>query len=153
MRIAYRTYICIITFMTSVLLMAFPSCDGFEISDNGDLDGMWHLIEVDSLVNDVRVDYLHEGIYWSIQDNLLCAEDKSKRYETCIFHFVHNENTLTIKDPHYDNRVECDPQVEDLQKIAPFGINKIVEEYKVETLTKKHLVIKNQTLKLSFKKY
>lgn len=139
--------------MTGVLMMAFSSCDGFEISDNGNLDGMWHLVEVDSLAKNVKVDYIHEGIYWSIQDNLLCAEDKLKRYETCIFHFVLNESTLTIKDPHFDNRVEGDPQVEDLQKIAPFGINKEKEEYKVETLTKRHLVIKNQILELSFKKY
>lgn len=153
MRMSYRTYIYIISFITGIFTTAFCSCDGFEISNNGDLDGMWHLIEVDSLNNDVKVDYIHEGIYWSIQDNLICAEDKLKRYETCIFHFVLKEGTLTIKDPHFDNRVEGDPEVEDILKIAPFGINKKIEDYRVENLNKKCLVIKNQMLRLSFKKY
>lgn len=153
MKMTCRTYFFIMAFIAEIISMIVCSCDGFEISDNGNLDGMWHLIEVDSLAKNVKVDYIHEGIYWSIQDHLLCTEDKLKRYETCVFHFVLNEGKLTIKDPHFDNRVEGDPQVVDLLKIAPFGVNKEVEEYKVETLNKKHLVIVNQMLKLSFKKY
>ena len=52
------------------------SCE-LETSNNGDLDGMWHLVRVDTLSTS-GVKYMEDDkIYWLFQFKLLQLEDKS----------------------------------------------------------------------------
>ena len=52
------------------------SCE-IEMSGNGRLDGMWHLVSVDTLSTSGVRDMSEERIYWSFQNRLLELDDKS----------------------------------------------------------------------------
>lgn len=140
--------------ITAFLLLAlFSSCEGFQISDNGNLDGMWHLVEVDSLATDVSVDYRYNGIYWSFQSDLMGLDDKLQRYESCLMRFELTGEQFRVFDPYVNNRNEGDIKVSEVSMIAPFGINALAEEFAVETLTKQRMILRSTSLRLRFKKY
>ena len=128
--------------MAALLLMLFNACDGFQVSDNGNLDGMWHLVEVDSLDNNVSADFTYSGIYWSVLF----------RYESCFIRFSCKDSRLRLFDPYLNNRDEGDIPISDVAKLSPFGINALDEAFAVETLTRKKMVLKSQSLRLTFKK-
>lgn len=138
--------------MAALLLMLFNACDGFQVSDNGNLDGMWHLVEVDSLDNNVSADFTYSGIYWSVQSDLLALDDKLFRYESCLMRFSCKDSRLRLFDPYLNNRDEGDITISDVAKLSPFGINALDEAFAVETLTRKKMVLKSQSLRLTFKK-
>ena len=57
--------------MLSVLSLFFLVGCELETTDNGDLDGYWHLEQVDTLSSQRSVDYGQARIFWSIQFKLL----------------------------------------------------------------------------------
>ena len=91
-----RTRILILCILSAIVAPFLTSCDGFEISKNGELDGMWHLVQVDSVkVNCLPKDYTHESIYWSVQDNLLSVEDKQDKHLFLYLRFKREGDTLS----------------------------------------------------------
>lgn len=57
-------------FMSSCLM----SCD-LETSDNGKLDGFWHLERIDTLATGRALDMSGEKVFWSFQVNLLQLQE------------------------------------------------------------------------------
>lgn len=135
------------------LLVLLTACDGFQVSDNDDLDGMWHLVEVDSLANQTTADFTYCGIYWSVQSDLLALDDKLERYESCLLRFIRSDGQLRVFDPYVNNRDEGDIPIADVAKLSPFGINAIEEVFEIESLSRKKMILKSQSLRLRFKKY
>lgn len=130
----------------------FCACDGLQVSDNGDLDGMWHLVKVDSLFSSTATDYTYNGIYWSFQSDLLGVDDKLRHHESCLLRFRHENSTLIVSNPYVNNREEGDIRIDDVAKVAPFGINGLEEEFAVEDLSRKKLVLRSSVLRLFFNK-
>lgn len=64
-----KKYIAIYTLLLAVMLAMFSSCET-ETSDNGDLDGMWHLMQVDTIATGGCRDMVPDRIYWSFQVRL-----------------------------------------------------------------------------------
>lgn len=131
----------------------FASCDGFQISRNGDLDGMWHLVKLDSLQNGKSIDYVHNGIYWSFQNDLLEVDDRNFEHPSYLLRFEHKNGTLRVSDPYRYDRENGDIKIEDDIELAPFGINGMVDNFKVESLSKNKMILQSETLLLNFKKY
>ena len=138
--------------LAALMFILFNSCDGFQVSDNGNLDGMWHLVEVDSLDNNVTADFTYCGIYWSVQSDLLALDDKLFRSESCLMRFSYKYSILRLFDPYLNNRDEGDIPISEVAKLSPFGINALDEAFAVETLTRKKMVLQSQSLRLTFKK-
>ena len=134
-------------------LMMLNSCDGFHVSANGDLDGMWHIVEVDSLVEEKQVDYTYEGLYWSVQSDLLFVDDKLQRYLPCLFRFRHDGENLIVNAPHYYNLEDVEEKITDVGVYSPYGINSDEESFIVEQLTGKSMILRSKLLRLKFKRY
>ena len=62
-------------FMSSCLM----SCD-LETSDNGKLDGFWHLERIDTLATGRALDMSGEKVFWSFQVNLLQLQGGSSSF-------------------------------------------------------------------------
>ena len=138
--------------MVAWLIMAvFASCD-IETSDNGDLDGFWHLDRVDTLSTGGRADLSNKYIFWSVQKDLINTVDRHDSASDYLFRFEHKGKTLRLYDPHVNDRMNGDPAVEDPAVLNPFGVNALDETFNVNKLTGSKMVLSTDELKLSFTK-
>ena len=85
----------IVIFFIGVCMLFVCSCE-LETSNNGDLDGMWHLVRVDTLSTS-GVKYMEDDkIYWLFQFKLLQLEDKSGTKVSLLMRFEHKDNILRL---------------------------------------------------------
>ena len=141
----------IIIAMCALLLNACGLVE-LETSDNGKLDGNWHLVYIDSLNNHQHADYSNKQVFWQIQGKLLQvtnAEDNGLMY---IFRFEHSDNHLILSDARRSNRETGDPIVEDATMLAPYGVNAFNEDFFVEKISGKRMTLRSNTLRLYFRK-
>ena len=68
--------------ISAFLIFSFTSCE-LETSGNGDLDGFWHLVQVDTLQTGGVNDTSKELFFWSFQVNLLELSDHT--YANAIY--------------------------------------------------------------------
>lgn len=137
--------------MAVLTAITMASCT-LETSDNGDLDGFWHLTSVDTLSTGGVLDMSEELVFWSVQVHLLNTVDRKGGAGSYFFKFEHNENTLRLYNPCLDDRMNGDPEVDSPEPLQPFGVNAIDETFSVETLTGSTMILSTERLKLTFKK-
>lgn len=130
---------------------AMTSCE-IETSGNGDLDGFWHLVRVDTLATGGVRDMSGGRVFWSVQVGLLNATDYDKYPKGYLFHFDKTDSTLRIFDPYADNRAEGDIKVEDPALLNHLGINALDETFSIERLEGSRMTLATERLRLSFKK-
>lgn len=139
----------------SVMVMALSvfmmSCE-IETSDNGDLDGFWHLVRVDTLATGGVCDLSDGRVFWSVQADLLNVIDYDKSYKGYLLRFDYNDSSLHIFDPYADKRAEGDIKVEDPSVLSPLGINALDETFGIERLDGSRMTLSTERLRLSFKK-
>ena len=147
-----KTRILILCILSAIVAPFLTSCDGFEISKNGELDGMWHLVQVDSVkVNCLPKDYTHESIYWSVQDNLLSVEDKQDKHLCLYLRFKREGDTLSTYEPYINHhREKPDEKTEDVTLLSPYGINNIEEKFFVEKINGDDMILKSDVVRLTF---
>ena len=145
-------YIFVVLPAFLLLSLAFTSCE-LETSDNGKLDGFWHLERVDTLATGKSCDLSGQLLFWSVQMKLLNVSDKNYKLRSAFFRFEHANGTLRLYEPHEDDRMNADPAIEDISLIAPFGVNSLDEKYSVECLTGSEMVLRTEKLRLVFKRF
>lgn len=145
-----RHYIVIL--VIAIVSAAFCSCE-LETSDNGDLDGMWHLVSVDTLSTSGRKDMSSIKIFWSFQSHLLQIDDKSGEHNSVLFRFEHNDGFLKIYNPYIYDRDNGDRPLYDVQMLMPFGVNALEENFSVDRLDGSKMTLSTQYLRLHFKKF
>lgn len=139
--------------LSAFLVFSFTSCE-LETSGNGDLDGFWHLVQVDTLqtggVNDTSKDLF----FWSFQVNLLQLSDRSYQIPIYMARFNHENGQLKVTQPCLYNRDEGNEMVteENVKDISPYGLNALEETFRVEELSGSRMTLSNGTLRLYFKK-
>ncbi len=138
-----------------ILLASLPlaallcmSCE-FETSDNGDLDGFWQLRQVDTLQGG-SADMRGNGVYWAVQTDLLQARTSSV---DVFFRFSHTSDSLFLSDPYFNDRMSSDIKVTDPAPLAPLGINRLEERFRVVSLDGGSMVLQSDVLRLYFRKY
>lgn len=145
-----KKYIYIIA-LTTIAALSAVSCD-IETSDNGDLDGFWHLVQVDTLETSGTCNMKQARIFWSFQCDILKLDDKTGNNLSIIMRFNHNNNQMTLTDPYIYNREAGDIKLEDSNMLRPFGINAMSETFNVLHLSGSNMIIESPMLRLNFKK-
>ena len=92
-------YIFVVLPAFLLLSLAFTSCE-LETSDNGKLDGFWHLERVDTLATGKSCDLSGQLLFWSVQMKLLNVSDKNYKLRSAFFRFEHANGTLRLYEPH-----------------------------------------------------
>lgn len=135
------------------LVFSFTSCE-LETSGNGDLDGFWHLVQVDTLQTGGVNDTSKELFFWSFQVNLLELSDRSYQIPIFMARFNHDNVQLKVTQPCLYNRDEGNEMVteENVKDISPYGLNALEETFRVEELSGSRMTLSNGTLRLYFKK-
>lgn len=136
----------------AVVLAVFCSCE-LETSGNGNLDGMWRLVSMDTLATGGSKDMDGTKLYWSFQNNLLQFDDKNMEYNSILFRFEHKDGTLRLYNPYIYDRDNGDKPVDDVGLLAPFGVNMLEENCEIELLNGSRMTLKTSVLRLCFKKF
>ncbi len=139
--------------ISAFLIFSFTSCE-LETSGNGDLDGFWHLVQVDTLQTGGVNDTSKELFFWSFQVNLLQLCDRSYHIPIYMARFNHENGQLKVTQPCLYNRDEGNEMVteENVKDISPYGLNALEETFRVEELSGSRMTLSNGTLRLYFKK-
>ena len=133
--------------------LLLTSCD-IETSNNGNLDGHWHLVRVDSLATGGTCDFSDARVFWGVQMGLIQVvdHDHDTGHYGYLFNFEHNDNSLRLYNAHKHERKDGDPLVEDVEVLAPLGINALDDLFTIENLTNNEMVLRDNLLRLWFKK-
>ena len=144
-----------------LLIASLPflmSCD-LETSDNGNLDGYWHLMSVDTLATSKQCDMSKQKVFWAVQVNLIQlrgADHVKEGGEGREFYerFELKNNMLSLYDPHEKDRENGDPVIteERLSCLHPYGINNLKEQFEVLDINNHEMILKSSMLVLRFRK-
>lgn len=131
----------------SIIMAALAVCScTVESSDNGRLDGAWHLLSINEQTPD------HPDLYWNIQGKLLEMNDKTSDFGIFIMRFSRDGNQLTLSNPHIFDRESGDKELEDATALQPFGVDNINEPFQISSLTRSRMTLKSSTKTLEFRK-
>lgn len=133
------------------VVFALAGCD-IETSHNGDLDGMWRLMAVDTLKTGGQLELNEELRAWSFQNKLLELRDHTGPYGAFLLRFEHKNKTLRTYQPYVFNRETGDYPLENAAYMAPFGINELDETFTIEELSDSRMQLRNGVLQLQFRR-
>ena len=148
-------YVCFLLMLMlgSALL---NSCE-VEGSDNGNLDGFWHLESVDTLATGGRCEYSDQRVFWGVQYKLLSVNNY--KGGKIYFRFRQTSDSLILSSPyknhwHQDTENGGDiPITEINDTLRQCGINHLVEPYYKEKLSGNKMILRTKDLRLYFKKF
>ena len=136
--------------ISMVCLAVFSACD-IETSKNGDLDGYWHLEQIDSMANQQTVPYADRQIFWSFQHDLI---ELSNLHDNSIVYRLKEENRVLCLDrPCMFDRSDGDVLVTDVEVLRQYGVNSLEEQFRIVSLESETMVLESSTLRLYFRKY
>lgn len=132
--------------LVGILLVGlFASCD-LERSDNGDLDGIWKLQEIDSISTEKHVDTSSSNLAFVVQAHLLQLNGGGKMV---LCRFEHKADSLILYDPYVYHKTP----VEDINVLKPYGFTGLRQAFLIEKLNSKKMILKTDELRMWFEKY
>lgn len=146
--------------LATTLMLA--SCN-VETSDNGPLDGFWHLERVDTLATGGTTDYSSGYVFWGVQKDLIYIKDSSNSSVGAYYlRFNQTQDSLHITKIYLDHGHEDNPYHEQGGDIPVeaidinlrfFGLNALPEHFKKEAINGKRMILSTEKLRLKFKKF
>lgn len=134
------------------------SCE-METSQNGDLDGFWHLEQVDTLSTGGVCDYSGKRIFWGVQHKLISVSDYDgmQSWRGYYFRFAQTGDSLVLNTP-YRNLAHQEkggdvPVTEVNDSLRRCGFNSLEERFWKEQLSGSKMVLRNKSLRLKFVKF
>lgn len=137
--------------LVAVMASVMGACT-LETSGNGDLDGFWHLVAVDTVDTGGVLNLSDERLFWSFQGNLLSHRDADGRCDELISYFERSGDSLFVTRTFFYDRPNSDPVVEDVGVLRPYGINKLGEHFYVQHLDGGTMILLSDKLRLYLKK-
>lgn len=146
--------------LATTLMLA--SCN-VETSDNGPLDGFWHLEQVDTLATGGTTDYSSGYVFWGVQKDLIYIKDSSNGSVGAYnLRFSQTQDSLHITKIYLDHGHEDNPNheqggdipVEAIDRnLRFFGLNALPEHFKKEAINGNRMILSTEKLRLKFKKF
>ena len=152
----YKIVHAMMVAFVAISMFAFSSCE-LESSDNGKLDGFWHLESIDSLENGKTVDMSKLHVFWGIEYKLIAATQYDNNTERMFFRFEQTSDSFKITQAfinhgHQDNGGDI-PLTEVTNDLRYYGINNLPEGFAKEALSGSKMILRSKTLRLKFKKF
>lgn len=115
---------------------------------NGDLDGMWQMLQWQDKASGQVVADKHDGIYYCVQLKLMKFVKKDAPMDYYLAYFTHTRDSLVLgKIVYYPNDSVCQPDA--LQR---FGVP-ADGRFRVNALSKDRMVLSTDNTELTFRKY
>lgn len=142
------------------IVFGMSSCE-METSDNGDLDGFWHLESVDTLSTGGSCDLSEKRVFWGVQHKLISITHYELLGSRGYYARFEQTGDSLILSSFYKNHWHQDkgtdggdiPMTEMNDTLRNCGINHLEEHYHKEVLTSSKMVLSTKEYRLRFKKF
>ena len=115
-----------------------------ESSENGHLDGFWHLVRVDTLSTGGTSDLHQDYFFWAFQFQLLSVRNTQKSPEEYFLRFQRQGDELVLSQPFQYVLQGKDAPVENIDLLRPFGINDQEERFRIVHLSSRRMTLKSK---------
>ena len=144
-------------FFLIISVISLMTACHMESSDNGHLDGFWHLVRVDTLSIDTlsivgTSDLSQDYFFWAFQFQLLSVRNTQKSPEEYFLRFQRQGDELVLSDPFQYVLQGKDAPVENIDLLRPFGINDQEERFRIVHLSSRRMTLQNNFLVLTMQK-
>ena len=139
-------------FFLIISVISLMTACHMESSDNGHLDGFWHLVRVDTLSTGGTSDLHQDYFFWAFQFQLLSVRNTQKSPEEYFLRFQRQGDELVLSDPFQYVLQGKDAPVENIDLLRPFGINDQEERFRIVHLSSRRMTLKNHFLVLTMQK-
>jgi len=129
-----------------------------ETSDNGKLDGFWHLVGIDTVDTGGTTDLAYKYRYWGVNFNLLYLQDYPENEAGRFYlRFSRTNSSLRVYEPRSGASGESAGETLDTLlasplPLQPYGINSLDVTFNIEKLSSSRMILNDGTLRLHFKK-
>ena len=144
-------------FFLIISVISLMTACHMESSDNGHLDGFWHLVRVDTLSTDTlsivgTSDLSQDYFFWAFQFQLLSVRNTQKSPEEYFLRFQRQGDELVLSHPFQYVLQGKDAPVENIDLLRPFGINDQDERFRIVHLSSRRMTLQNKFLVLTMQK-
>lgn len=139
-------------FFLIISVISLMTACHMESSENGHLDGFWHLVRVDTLSTGGTSDLHQDYFFWAFQFQLLSVRNTQKSPEEYFLRFQRQGDELVLSHPFQYVLQGKDAPVENIDLLRPFGINDQEERFRIVHLSSRRMTLKNKFLVLTMQK-
>lgn len=138
-----------------LLTLIFSACSLETDNVDGHLEGMWHLVSIETLANDSTqsssTDLSQQYLFWSFQAKLLELDDKTGNTPSYLLKFDVSGSTLALREPYLYDRENGDKKLEDSTPLLMYGIGSLNDKFTF-SVSGRTLIMESATHRLKFKK-
>ena len=139
-------------FFLIISVISLMTACHMESSENGHLDGFWHLVRVDTLSTGGTSDLHQDYFFWAFQFQLLSVRNTQKSPEEYFLRFQRQGDELVLSDPFQYVLQGKDAPVENIDLLRPFGINDQEERFRIVHLSSRRMTLQSNFLVLTMQK-
>ena len=139
-------------FFLIISVISLMTACHMESSENGHLDGFWHLVRVDTLTTGGTSDLHQDYFFWAFQFQLLSVRNTQKSPEEYFLRFQRQGDELVLSHPFQYVLQGKDAPVENIDLLRPFGINDQEERFRIVHLSSRRMTLQNHFLVLTMQK-
>ena len=139
-------------FFLIISVISLMTACHMESSENGHLDGFWHLVRVDTLSTGGTSDLHQDYFFWAFQFQLLSVRNTQKSPEEYFLRFQRQGDELVLSQPFQYVLQGKDAPVENIDLLRPFGINDQEERFRIVHLSSRRMTLQNKFLVLTMQK-
>ncbi|MGP1550742.1 MAG: lipocalin-like domain-containing protein [Prevotella fusca] len=143
-----------LSFVLPLMALLFSSCSLETDNEAGKLEGMWHLVRVETLATGASEDLSNQVIFWSFQAKLLELDDKTGMHNSYLYRFNIDNNQLTLSSPYQFDRENGDrPLTAYEATLNLYGIKKLTPVFRIEKTGKRKMILNDGSVRLYFDKF
>jgi len=123
-------------------------------NDAGKMEGMWHLVKIESITTVASEDLSEQVIFWSFQAKLLQMDDKTGMHNSYLYRFRIGDNQLTLTSPYqYDRENGDHPLTAYESTLGLYGIKSLTPVFRIEKLDRRKMILNDDSVRLYFDKF
>lgn len=144
----------ILSFVLPLLALLFSACTLETDNDAGRMEGMWHLVKIESMTSAANEDLSEQVIFWSFQAKLLQMEDKTGQHYSYLYRFQIDNDQLTLTSPYQFDRENGDrPLTAYEPTLGLYGIKSLTPVFRIEKIDRRKMILNDGTVRLYFDKF
>lgn len=144
----------ILSIVLPFLALLLSSCSLETDNDADRMEGMWHLVKIESTTGVASEDLSEQVIFWSFQAKLLQMEDKTGNHNSYLYRFRIDNDQLTLTSPYQFDRENGDRQLTAYEPtLGLYGIKSITPVFRIEKIDRRNMILNDGAVRLYFDKF
>lgn len=144
----------ILSIVLPLLALLLSSCSLETDNDADRMEGMWHLVKIESTTGVASEDLSEQVIFWSFQAKLLQMEDKTGNHNSYLYRFRIDNDQLTLTSPYQFDRENGDRPLSAYEStLALYGIKSLTPVFRIEELDRRKMVLNDGSVRVYFDKF